>query len=278
MYVLPTYTMNNKADENSEQLLDPSLYRTPSNVGLIKTILSHKVDPNIQNSVGKTPLHLAVLLLNFTGLKRPPKSVALLLSAGAETNKRDNYGATPLHCAVLQNQLKSIKLLLKAKADPNLADNDNNTPLHYAINSNVNTKTVELLLSANADPNLKSIYGNTPLHKATTRSDVRKMVKAAQLLVQYGTQIDSVNNEHYTPLQLLATQQENPFAQKMGRLLVWHYLLLHEFTKLVPAQIVHLLASHIALICAQEPTIWSKRPSPSVPTTLSKKPSTCICM
>ena len=100
------------------------------------------------------------------------------------------------------------------------------------------------------------------------------MIKPIQLLLQYGAQQHSVNHEDETPLYLLtynigkATPQEKILVQKMGRLLVWHYILLHDFAKLVPVEIANIIASYAAAVCAEEPTIWPDRPS-----TYS-----CICM
>ena len=84
------------------------------------------------------------------------------------------------------------------------------------------------------------------------------MLKEAQLLLQYGAQVDIVNNNQYTPLQLLATYPPTLRVREMGRLFVWHhYILLPHFIKTVPREIACIIASHVALLCAEQPTIWS---------------------
>ena len=257
MYVLHTYAMKDNRDDNGEHLLDFSFYATPDNIKLLKDMLAHNIDPNMQDTNGSTPLQLTVLQHNS-------EYVSILLAARADPNKRNNYRDTPLHNASVKQQCESIQLLLKAKANPNLVDAYKDTPLHYTITTHVSMRTVELLLSGNASPNLKNIAGNTPLHKAANCSHIPEMIKTAQLLLQYGAQVDIVNNQHYTPLQLLTTYISTPSRRKMGRLFVWHYILLRDFAKLVPeiipeTAIACAIASQLALHLAEEPTIWSKK-------------------
>ena len=63
----------------------------------------------------------------------------------------------------------------------------------------------------------------------------------------------------FPPLQSLATNKSSPTTRKMGRLLVWYqYILLPHFIKHVPEKAhAWAIASHVALICAEQPTIWS---------------------
>ena len=251
MYALPTYTMNGNIDQSNQQkLLDDLLYHE-SNTKLLKDMLAHNANPNIENSYGNTPLH-------FAALHRSPQCLAILLDAGALPNKQNSYRVTPLHYAVGERQYNSIQLLLKAKADPNLVNKDKDTPLYKAITTHVDIPTVKLLLCANTNPNWQDIEGQTLLHSVVRWSHVAKMVKFAQLLLQYGAQVDIVDNKHNTPLQLLAPKKYSPIARKMGRLLVWyHYILLPHFAKVVPKEIAHIVASHVALLCAKYPIIWS---------------------
>ena len=264
MYVIPIYTMNGNVEKNSKKLLDPSFYTTPDNVDILKTMLAHKADPNIHHTDRDTPLHLSVIQKNS-------EYVSTFLAARAEPNKRNDDGTTPLHYAAITYQCKSVELLLNNKANPNLDNNSSQTPLHAALSCFVNPQIMELLLSAKTNPNLQNISGNTPLHKAVICSETPAIVKVAQLLLQYGTHTNMVNNKDYTPLQLLAHEyskhinsldryspEELPIARKMGRMLVWHhYILLPHFAKAVPREIACIIASHLALLCAQQPTIWS---------------------
>ena len=256
MYVLHTYTMNDNQDDDRKKLLDSYFYTTTDNVELLKTMLAHKVDPNMQDSDGHgdTPLHFAASNIY-------PEYICILITAGANPNKINFFRQTPLHEAAqaTEPQYDSIQLSLNAKANPTLVERDKNTALHYGINSNVSAQTVELLLSAKANTDLKNIYGNTPLHRVTFWPAVADMAKAAQLLLQYGAQVDVVNNNQYTPLQLLAPTKSCLHARKMGRLFVWYqYILLPHFIKQVPEKAhAWAIASYVALECAENKTIWS---------------------
>ena len=85
------------------------------------------------------------------------------------------------------------------------------------------------------------------------------MINNGQLLLQYGTQVDTLDNSNRTPLQLLAHPKVSPTARKMGRLLVWyHYILLPHFIKHVPEKAhAWAIASHVAVVCAEHPSVWS---------------------
>ena len=93
MYGLPTYTMDGNLDENNKKLLEWLFYWNTDNVELLKSMLTHKADPHIQDIDGDTPLHLAARIEH-------PVYLSILLSAGAKPNKPNNYKQTPLHYAV----------------------------------------------------------------------------------------------------------------------------------------------------------------------------------
>ena len=194
--------------------------------------------------------------------------------ANPNPNKINYYSESPLYHAAAGQHFESIQLLLRAKANPNLADKHYQaTALHDAIGYSLNTSVVELLLSAHANPNLKNREGNTSLHYAALWPELPKIIKTVQLLLQYGAQVNIINNKGSTPLQLIAinyyegsynySPQVSSRIKKMGRLLVWyHYILLPHFIKQVPEvipekAIVYVLASHLALLCAENKTVWS---------------------
>jgi len=57
---------------------------------------------------------------------------AELIKSGANINSRDSLGNTPLHIAVKFNNLEAIKILIKEKPMINLEDFEGKTPLDYA--------------------------------------------------------------------------------------------------------------------------------------------------
>ena len=268
MCTFPISTMHDQADEHSKQLLEIDFYHTyemyhESNTKLLKDILKNKGNPNIQDTDGDTPLHFAVN-------SKHADYVAILLAAGANPNIINNKGDTPLRMAASFNNLPVVQLLLNKWANPNITTHNNDSPLHSAVHKELNSQILKLLLSANADPNLKNGWGHTPLHQVMLSGTLNSnMITATQLFLQYGARHNSVSPEGCTPLQLLTSQQwednshlKKRIVQHMGRLLVWHSLLLHDFSKLVPAEIAHFIAAYIAPLCATEPTIWTTKPVP----------------
>ena len=101
-----------------------SALHTFSISGLVKFIdflLSINADPNVRDSDGQTPLHLAA----ERGQK---EAVKLLLDHGANTNLQANDGDTPLHRSLIEKNNEIAKLLINRGADVNIANNRGITP------------------------------------------------------------------------------------------------------------------------------------------------------
>lgn len=79
--------------------------------GLALMALDAGTDPNAINSVGVTPLILAIR-------EGHEDLVELLLKRGAAPNLYGAYGYTPLMWAVSANRMEAVKLLLKHGANP----------------------------------------------------------------------------------------------------------------------------------------------------------------
>lgn len=140
-----------------------------------------KIDFNIQDNNGNTPLHC---LTNHDNTAECTRS--LIFSSNA--NIQNNNGDTPLHVFTEQDNIECIALLLnsvtdksvtyddffwrtikdlvdKTSIDPNLKNNAGYTPLRVAVECG-NTKAMKLLLKHCAiDPNIKDNNGDTPLHR-----------------------------------------------------------------------------------------------------------------
>ena len=94
--------------------------------------------------------------------KNDAKTVALLITAGADVNKDDEDGETPLVVASRLGHTETVKLLIEKGADVNKADEDGSTPLHLAVYPG-RTEIVKLLIAAGADVNKAAWNGSTPL-------------------------------------------------------------------------------------------------------------------
>ena len=103
--------------------------------------------------------------------------VEKLLDAGANPNIANSYGYAPLHVAAFVGETAIVKALLKARAEPNiqpvkaaaseriLKHCSGFRPLHFA-GRNGHTDIVDALLAAGAKPNLEANDGTTAIHWA----------------------------------------------------------------------------------------------------------------
>ena len=96
-------------------------------VQVVEFLLSKGADPNLQNSMGETPLHYAAdnSLLEIA---------KLLCQHQADPNVPNTDGETALFQAVYRDHLEMLQLLLEHGANPNLVCSHlGRSPLHYAI-------------------------------------------------------------------------------------------------------------------------------------------------
>ncbi|XP_061453630.1 NF-kappa-B inhibitor beta [Rhineura floridana] len=177
---------------------------------------------DIQNDLGQTALHIAVILgaSDFVcklvsagaGLSAQEKAGHTALHLACREGQRDcaqqllapptvqrpcegngfraqldctNYdGYAPLHVAVLQKDLDMVSLLISAGADLNKPElSCGRSPLHLAVESQ-NPAVVECLLRAGADPEARMYVGYTPMYSAMHRPDQ----KIPQLLREFGSE------------------------------------------------------------------------------------------
>jgi uncharacterized protein len=123
---------------------------------VLKLLLDRRVNVNLRNLQGQTPLHVH---------RFQPALVKLLLAQKAQVNLRDAQGRTPLYDV----NLEVAQLLVAANADLNVQDNLGRTPLHQAVleeQSFFGPELVTLFLSKNARVDLKDKQGKTALDLA----------------------------------------------------------------------------------------------------------------
>jgi|SRR3990167_814080 len=89
-----------------------------------------RVDPNIEDEYGQTPL-LSASACNCLEV------VKELLREGADPNIPNDYGCTSLHRASRNGRLEIVRELLNAGADPNTADIDDRTSTNLASDREV---------------------------------------------------------------------------------------------------------------------------------------------
>ncbi|HEB41433.1 MAG TPA: hypothetical protein ENI08_00245 [Candidatus Dependentiae bacterium] len=134
------------------------------------------------------------------------KMVLDLIRRGASVNSRsrDQFGYAPLHFSVLQENIALLETLLQQKAKSNLKSKTGDAPLHLVpyIESDIQQKrSAELLLNYGADINLKNAVGDTIIHIAVRRNDLPLL---KYLIDQFSININLniKNNDGQTPVSL----------------------------------------------------------------------------
>lgn len=129
--------------------------REPSLKAASLLVDAPKVNLNIFNALGESPLMLAALKGHLALTDK-------LVKKGADVNKT---GWTPLHYAASNGHVEVIKLLLENHAYIDAESPNGSTPLMMASMYG-NPQSVKLLLDEGADPLLKNQLGLTALQFA----------------------------------------------------------------------------------------------------------------
>lgn len=121
----------------------------------IKKHSSEKINVNMCNNDGMTPLHVASQYGRGSLLR-------ILLDCGAEVNIQTyNNLYTPLHLSCLFQQIGIVKELVKCNnCEVNTVDSLGNTPLFYACYRN-DSRIIEILLRNDADHEIRNNEGYT---------------------------------------------------------------------------------------------------------------------
>jgi ankyrin repeat protein len=164
--------------------------------GLVqRLVLEEKADLNEQDGWGYTPLMAAVLW-------QRNDIVDFLVSSGADINLRCNSGATAFDKALQFGNFLMLATLIRNGYDANVRQRNpimnGETPLITASRIG-NNDVVELLLrEGKISLESQDNDGNTALGKAA-ESDKHEIVAR---LIQAGAQVDVLNCENQTPLEL----------------------------------------------------------------------------
>ena len=93
-------------------------------------LLQEGANPNIADSRGRMPLHVAIEVGFLEG-------VEILLRRGARVDVVNSVGETPLISAVLARNVDLMEILLEGGADPDRTDNTGRSARDYALQSGV---------------------------------------------------------------------------------------------------------------------------------------------
>ena len=137
---------------------------------LVKLLSEHTLDVNAKTKQGNTPLHIACRHFNDSIVNY------LIDERRADVNIQNDYGETVLHLAVsreyrysshemLEFHTEFVSYLMAHQCDPTINNMENELPLHIACRQ----QCLEVVKLVNPDiPNIDSAtsLGNTPLHEA----------------------------------------------------------------------------------------------------------------
>lgn len=195
--------MNQAASETGETPLLAAIWQ---NSGLVPTLIDQGAQVTDDFVFGRSLLHWAII-------KCQPPTILRLIKEGADVNIRvkmnqyssENY-PTPLEAAMRRDlndkqRAAVCDALLKAGARP--------TPRALSkVTAYGQFKTMAAFLKAGVDPNGSNEDGNRPLHYV-------KNVKAAQILIEAGAQLEVKNHEGLTPFGNIIDQDDTPQSRAL---------------------------------------------------------------
>lgn len=148
---------------------------------------------DIQNDLGQTALHMAVIV----GRR---ECVCALMKAGAAVELQERGGNTALHLAVCELQAECVRELTNLRCTRpehlNIYNYAGVSALHMAVQKG-RCDIIKMLLEAGADVNqMDQGSGRSPLHWAVEYQSC----SAAELLLRYGAGVDQRSYSGHTPL------------------------------------------------------------------------------
>lgn len=205
--------------ELKQHILEQAIYNFDNDV--VELLLQHGVNPNIKNSYGFAPIHMAMSSSEVELLQ-------LLVKYGANIDIRIGKGwisggDTALTRSISNNNFEVTKLLLENGANPDISNSNKEFPLTIAFNydhqniielllkykANPNSsyflaiavsrddiELAKLLIHYMADPNILDDNKSAPLHIAVEHNN-EEMIK---LLIKAGARINILDTNYYTPL------------------------------------------------------------------------------
>ena len=130
--------------------------------------------------------------------------VKLFLERDANPNARGlRNGVFPLHVSAERGDVESCALLISygCTVDAVVPSVGGPTPLRHAI-LNREEDVVKFLVKKGADVNHKDSIGWTPLHQVCLKGSSSQTCRIAELLADYGADVNSLDFQRCTPLRI----------------------------------------------------------------------------
>ncbi|KAJ8350530.1 hypothetical protein SKAU_G00256600 [Synaphobranchus kaupii] len=187
----------------------------------LRYLLEHGARPNL-TAGGKSALHEACENGNHD-------CTELLLEHGASPSLLSEDGYTPLHLCKTPQSLRCAKILVRHGAMVDVSSEDEGeTPLHVAARHGLRHHA-QLYLRYGAEVNARSASGETVLGAACAgaqgpqgpadqnnegdESDEDVYLELCRVLLAYGANIDTVDDERRTPLHWAARNVQRPLVE-----------------------------------------------------------------
>jgi uncharacterized protein len=160
-------------------------YKITAKEECLRLLLKYDANPNVEDSLGRTVLAIAIIWCL-------PDIVKLLLNSGADPNLKDREGITPLmKTAILgikdarpmNEKLQIAMHLIDSGADLDAQTNEGKTALMYAT-SNARSEIVELLIGSGASLSIKDFKGNQASDLISNLANLRERSYLKQILTQ----------------------------------------------------------------------------------------------
>ncbi|GLH03179.1 E3 ubiquitin-protein ligase mind-bomb [Gryllus bimaculatus] len=131
-------------------------------VEITKVLLKFKAKPNIPDSEGNTPVHMAIIWGNNIEILQ--ELLTYVEDNSPTLNMPNDEGFSPLHLCALHNKPSEAALLVKKNVEVNIRDRKSGrTPLFHAV-ENGNSEISQVLLNAGAHTHIPNFSGQTALN------------------------------------------------------------------------------------------------------------------
>lgn len=153
-------------------------------VPVARYLLSVKADLRAQDSLGATPLIIAIQHKSYS-------SMLLLINRGKQSilTDSDRNGCTSAHWAAYKGDIMALKLLDYFEADLLSLDGQRMYPIHRAVRASQH-QLLEFLIERKSDPMHRNADGKTCLDLAEDQNDAFTLTVLKKLMKTHGLKIE----------------------------------------------------------------------------------------